>query len=758
MKRFTNFILVVVFFFAALTSMDAQRRMYSLTITEPMNIAGTYDAVPGEFGSQDYCSDYEGELAIAMTAGGATTACDSIVTDLTGKIALIDRGDCNFVDKALHAQEKGAIGVLVCNNEDGTALIMGGEDDIDIPCFMISKADCDLIRMEIPTVNVNFVHIPNEPYPEGDVVLWGDQPGQGDFDGGMNGWTVNNVTTCNASDYWVWDPTGDAQEGTYGLGALSGSPTACNGVMEFNSDYWDHNECAPPQVGELISPVIDLSGFDVTNVSLKFFNSTEQFNSQYFVIYSNDGGATWVDTVAINTELSTYEEVNNIQKVPLEGCAGSSQVVVKFLMVGDYYYWMIDDVQIVEQNAYDMRIGRNWYAIPQNFTFPVGQEEPIYFMTDVINAGATENTNVNVNVSIKNADGNEVFSADRAYGTVPANSTVENEIFDDTFTPNGLGGYTGTYTLTADSADVNPSDEVINFSFGVTEQWFSKENGVTIIVTPNSSNWTTGEPHSWTVGNVYHVVKDFVVDAATFGIYESGNHVNKEMLMRVYEWNDVNGNGQVESEERTKIGTGSYVVTGSEALSDVINVNILDDEEEEDQITLEAGKDYLVMVEYLAEGEETVTFAFSDEFDYYPTWFVNNNEHEARPRYAYVWGADGNLDQETFMTTGFYTPTVRLKGHTVTDINEPLSDDNKLTVSPNPATTAIQLGVDLVNGFDKATIKITDVTGKLITTRTIENVKTNTYSFDTSDFAAGTYFATLTTVEGAKTVKFVVSK
>lgn len=44
-----------------------------------------------------------------------TACCKNITTDLTGKIALIDRGLCNFSQKAKLAEDKGAIAVIICN-------------------------------------------------------------------------------------------------------------------------------------------------------------------------------------------------------------------------------------------------------------------------------------------------------------------------------------------------------------------------------------------------------------------------------------------------------------------------------------------------------------------------------------------------------------------------------------------------------------------------------------------------------------------
>ena len=60
-------------------------------------------------------TDSEGTL---ISTGG----CDSLVNDLTGKIALINRldpGICQFGNSFLNAQKAGAIGAIIINSNSG---------------------------------------------------------------------------------------------------------------------------------------------------------------------------------------------------------------------------------------------------------------------------------------------------------------------------------------------------------------------------------------------------------------------------------------------------------------------------------------------------------------------------------------------------------------------------------------------------------------------------------------------------------------
>jgi hypothetical protein len=67
---------------------------------------------------------------------------------VAGKIVLIDRGTCAFVDKVKNAQNAGAIGVIVADNVAGEyPFIMGGSDNtITIPAFMVSLETGDSIK------------------------------------------------------------------------------------------------------------------------------------------------------------------------------------------------------------------------------------------------------------------------------------------------------------------------------------------------------------------------------------------------------------------------------------------------------------------------------------------------------------------------------------------------------------------------------------------------------------------------------------
>ncbi len=117
----------------------------NLHINSPASLQTDYHAVKAGFGPD--LTSFTGDLVLVNDGSNSPLlGCNTLTNaaDVNGKIAVIQRGDCLFVDKVKNAQDAGAIGVLMINNVDGFPIVMGGDDPnntINIPSVMISKAD-----------------------------------------------------------------------------------------------------------------------------------------------------------------------------------------------------------------------------------------------------------------------------------------------------------------------------------------------------------------------------------------------------------------------------------------------------------------------------------------------------------------------------------------------------------------------------------------------------------------------------------------
>ncbi|MDQ0160027.1 S8 family serine peptidase [Alkalibacillus salilacus] len=78
----------------------------------------------------------EGDYELAQA--GLGSADEVAEVDLEGKIALVERGEYPFVDKAENVAAAGAVGMVIYNNEEGTQPRVG---DMAIPTIKMSQAD-----------------------------------------------------------------------------------------------------------------------------------------------------------------------------------------------------------------------------------------------------------------------------------------------------------------------------------------------------------------------------------------------------------------------------------------------------------------------------------------------------------------------------------------------------------------------------------------------------------------------------------------
>ena len=119
-------------------------------IDAPAGIAGEKGFGTANFGPPLAAPPLVGQVVLVDDGAAPNAdACTAIVNtgQVSGKIALIDRGVCTFVSKVQQAQIAGAIGVIIVNNVAGSPPLMGGDDPgLLIPAVSISLADGNAIK------------------------------------------------------------------------------------------------------------------------------------------------------------------------------------------------------------------------------------------------------------------------------------------------------------------------------------------------------------------------------------------------------------------------------------------------------------------------------------------------------------------------------------------------------------------------------------------------------------------------------------
>ncbi|NRB53201.1 MAG: HYR domain-containing protein [Saprospiraceae bacterium] len=194
----------------------------------------------------------------------------------------------------------------------------------------------------------------------GGSLIWEEQ-----FDGGIpNTWTLSSFPT--GAD-WAWSSDGTADDvsvngSTYvarfiSIGSPIQSPSVANGCAQFNSDAFAYNGTSiagfgpfpAPHNSSMTSPSINCTG--LSSVTLQFNQYFRRFASQTIVSVSNDGGSTWTD-FEVNTAFPVITPPDDVQMIDISAIAGNqSDVKVRFTFSGNLYFWLVDDVQLLDSES-----------------------------------------------------------------------------------------------------------------------------------------------------------------------------------------------------------------------------------------------------------------------------------------------------------------------------------------------------------------------------------------------------------------------
>jgi len=117
----------------------------TLRISAPASLVKSYQINTAGFGPRLTVAGINGTVAATVPLDGCTAITNA--SAISGRIALIDRGTCNFTVKVKNAQLVGATAVIVADNVAASIPPLGGDDaTISIPTIGVSQADGAAIR------------------------------------------------------------------------------------------------------------------------------------------------------------------------------------------------------------------------------------------------------------------------------------------------------------------------------------------------------------------------------------------------------------------------------------------------------------------------------------------------------------------------------------------------------------------------------------------------------------------------------------
>jgi hypothetical protein len=257
-------------------------------------------------------------------------------------------------------------------------------------------------------------------------------------DGGIPaGWT--SMDASNNGGAWTWcdDPV-DAN----GAGCVVNwadyqdqhgpfaSTTATNGFMVMDSDFLG-GLANPPHIVRLTSAPIDCSALSevwvksesligvweyATTDNAVMRVSTDGVNWTAFNLFDIAPGQSGNEPGSIRWTLNPGFAVTDISAI----AAGESTVYLQWSWTGNYeYYWLLDDVVLYDADptplffaAHDMQVNTDFFAVAPNLIWPLEMVEPFGFLADISNQGIVTQSNVSLNLTIEDPNGNVVFTED----------------------------------------------------------------------------------------------------------------------------------------------------------------------------------------------------------------------------------------------------------------------------------------------------------------------------------------------------------
>lgn len=803
MKRiYTQFITGVLTLLVGVLCVSSVSAQYSIT-TAGGDQFQLFIGDPGQ---------YEG-FELTGTLELASSSC-SAMTNTAGSIVIADLdAGCLPIRTLEFAQEAGAIATIICGIDLNTSALTYEVDgngnaisgfDVTMPSFAMG-ADCADLKVSVGSSATLELLVPECDPMVPENVVWG-QNGEGEFNGGLGDWTIDN------DNGFRYDPKGKLDRGAYNNNVNQiGSPSLCNGAVVADASFGDNSgipgnflngNC--PSDGnvfcetELTSPVIDLSAIEFDGLFLQFFQAVRQFNSEYNLLVSVDGGATFRDPIPINAGLETNSNhIQEVVSVPLLNIPADAQLQFTLQYRGYYYYWGVDDFYLVNRQIGDVRLNTdagNFFASHAiNYETPSTQSDIIPLLVDVENVGNLVAEDVSLTATLLNEAGATLDEASLDYGMITPGFVDQNRLFDDVFQmPTENGTYRLVYTLNY-AGDENAENNSYTSSFRIGDNIFSKceaADATARIAFPDQPFYS--------LGAAYHVSNatdadgnQLYIERLRVGI--SGNEadaVSGSVGVSVYEWNDLDLDADVDADdgvgipERVLVYETSILVFGVDATLEDRVIELGDD-----RIALKDDQNYLVVLHSLPLNAD------SDQYRFMAADSGANPDYNfGATAFAFGRGSiDGNIpdaDDPTMMTLGTITEnplnmgrmgTIGGVGASADDndtrrlfqvnnfaalcemhITDPLLDNTEeineniaVSVYPNPAVNDVFVDLSLENVSDNVNLQVVDIQGKVVMTQNFANVKSDKLQLNVTNLNTGVYVINIRTEEGFTSARFI---
>ncbi len=627
--------------------------------------------------------------------------------------------------------------------------------------------------------------------------IWGG-PGDknSEFDGGLNDWTTEGFTADNAcanpqpndDAAWEWSANGATK------GAITGSngrpviesPSINNGAAVFDSDFKDNDgkrnndgggKAPIHQLGYLTSP--SFSCKDHNTVVVRFNHARINFYSDFYLDVSIDGGNLW-ERIDLNGDEFTTGRIQyafnrndpkTVEVIDISSIAANQEdVKIRFTICGNYYYWVIDDVYVMEQVEDNLVLGDCFYPTT-NYARPSMSlsNDTAYFACFVANVGTADNAEVTVQAAILDVDANQIVWSTEKKEAIAAGDTLK-VIFDEFYLTANLDEnkvYGIVYRI--NNQDYNTTDNLyaraMIINDGEEYQKLDKTLSPNVGYRPRTAqSYAFGLPfQTGTLGGDYIVtsIESGIVTSAA-GLTDPDNVLEAYLLE--FNTNDPYFNNEdffnaeiltidADNDFYNVVGYGVKAFTEGVENWNLFEIPMENDVDPDLPLRLKADKLYMVALHVVQAGSDNIWVLFSlnqTEMHNYQTIFPQAQLSYLTYNDDAGWrGAFGNVNTPPYCTVALKYDPVATKA--------PELPETSVQVSPNPASDRMIVDYN----FKEATsgeLVLTTNDGKVINRRSLNKTQSGHETYDVTQYPSGQYMMHIKTEIGYKTVPVVIQK
>ena len=644
---------------------------------------------------------------------------------------------------------------------------------------------------EVKTLNVVKHHLSSEKSivksSQSKEKAAGDIKYSTDFSQGLNAVGGYGAWTTSGTNGSVWKKSSKGPIGDYSdYSQIITSTTAANGFLIFDADSTNKAKGGTPAdlSGNLHSPIIDLTGVDAAILSFEqsyrhccsntFFPAievtTDNFvtKKQYDVTTPGVGVNGSTPVSVINVNLSSY----------LKTATNKNQFQFRFVWAAnEEYFWQVDDISIYENQPVEVELSSlmlSRYFAANDMIYTAGKERtsiPKEFADSLDVQGIVKNNGANdistaTKLKVTLFDANKNAIADSTGGTLfqtPSTKGIADTItFVNCIDLSKLA--IGTYTVECvleTPGDTEQNNDTIIRTIKITEGLLGQENydDLTYRTYSGGYNAAPADDDYQTVGNIFYIpvpedpsVTEFDLQGLEITLRQSSSYpitANTEVEVKVFKidpsatTSDARYIDQQESRifkiAPSDIPALSTTTAGTNNKNLMLNLN-----KNGGPIKLTAGEIYLIGFYHnggnILNVQQRIAFA----------------TQTADPDYSSILNTKAtDTGQPTWYWLGRQF-LGRLSFDKSLSIEENESEISNSNLFPNPTTGKSTVSYSLGTA-SKVSVKVVDVTGKVVYTSTEESKEAgnHTSTIDATAFNTGVYYVTVSTNESQLTQKLI---